>query len=90
MIRIIGISGSLRRDSYNAALLRAAVVLAPRECEIRVESIAGIPLYTADDEAAIGIPPVVSSLREAIASADGLLIVKPEYNNGFLRRHQEC
>lgn len=82
MARIIGISGSLRRDSYNAALLRAAVTLAPATLQIDVRTIHGIPLYNADDEAADGIPEIVSALKDDIASADGLLIATPEYNNG--------
>lgn len=83
MTTIVGISGSLRRGSYNASVLRAAALLAPEDCEIRIESIANIPLYNGDDEAANGIPPAVAKLKDAIAAADGLLIVTPEYNNGI-------
>lgn len=83
MTTIVGISGSLRRGSYNSAVLRAAVELAPEGVELRIESIAGIPLYDGDDEAANGIPPAVTKLKDAIAAADGLLIVTPEYNNGI-------
>jgi NAD(P)H-dependent FMN reductase len=83
MITIVGISGSLRRGSYNSALLRALASHAPPDCEIRIESIESIPLYNGDDEAANGIPPVVARLKDAIAAADGLLIVTPEYNNGI-------
>lgn len=83
MTTIVGISGSLRRGSYNSAVLRAAVALAPENVEIRIESIAGIPLYDGDDEAANGVPPAVAKLKDAIAAADGLLIVTPEYNNGI-------
>ena len=82
MARIIGISGSLRRGSYNAALLRAAVTLAPAAMQIDIRTLHGVPLYNADDEAADGIPEIVSALKDDIASADGLLIVTPEYNNG--------
>jgi NAD(P)H-dependent FMN reductase len=81
--RIIGISGSLRKASYNAALLRAAVELAPAGMEIEVASIRGIPLYDGDAEAADGIPPAVAGLKELIAAADGLLLVTPEYNNSM-------
>ena len=83
MARIIGISGSLRRASYNASLLRAAVALAPASLEIEVRTIHGIPLYNADDEAANGIPGIVSTLKDEIAAADALLIATPEYNNGI-------
>jgi NAD(P)H-dependent FMN reductase len=82
MITLIGISGSLRRGSYNSALLRAAASTVPAGSELRIESIAGIPLYDGDAEAESGIPPAVSRLKDAIAAADGLLLVTPEYNNG--------
>jgi NAD(P)H-dependent FMN reductase len=83
MITVIGFSGSLRRGSYNAALLRAAGSLMPSDSELRIESIAGIPLYDGDDEAAHGVPDLVSRLKDAIVAADGLLLVTPEYNNSI-------
>jgi NAD(P)H-dependent FMN reductase len=83
MITLIGVSGSLRHGSYNSALLRAAVAMAPAGSELRVESIGGIPLYNGDDEARSGIPAAVSRLKDVIAAADGLLLVTPEYNNGI-------
>ena len=81
MTRIVGISGSLRRGSYNSALLRAATTLMPADCELVVATIAGIPLYDGDVEAAEGIPAAVAQLKDAIAAADGLLLATPEYNN---------
>jgi len=81
-LKIVGIAGSLRSGSYNAALLRAAVEEAPPEVTIDIESIRGIPLYDGDLEAK-GIPSVVTDLKERIASADGLLLVTPEYNNSI-------
>ena len=83
MITVIGFSGSLRRGSYNAAVLRAAGSLMPSDSELRIESIAGIPLYDGDDEAAHGVPDLVSRLKDAIVAADGLLLVTPEYNNSI-------
>ena len=83
MNTIIGIAGSLRTASYNAALLRAAVELTPSSCRIEVASIRGIPLYDGDVEAAEGVPPAVTELKGRIASADGLLLVTPEYNNSM-------
>jgi chromate reductase len=80
---IIGISGSLRRASFNSALLRAAVELMPHGSELKIESIEGIPLYNGDVEAAEGIPGRAAELKQAIAQADGLLLATPEYNNSL-------
>lgn len=81
MTRIIGLVGSLRRASYNAAVLRAAASLMPADSTLQLESIAGIPLYDGDEETATGVPAPVARLKDAIAGADGLLLVSPEYNN---------
>ena len=81
MIQLIGLSGSLRRGSYNSAVLRAAASMMPPESALAIESIDGIPLYHGDEEAEHGIPEMVSRLKDAIAAADGLLLVTPEYNN---------
>lgn len=83
MKRILGISGSLRRASFNSALLRAAKQLVPEGAELVKGNIAGIPLYNADDEAETGIPPAVQTLKDQIAAADGLLLFTPEYNNSI-------
>jgi NAD(P)H-dependent FMN reductase len=83
MAKIIGISGSLRRGSFNTALLRAAVAAAPAGTTIEVGSIRGIPLYDGDIEAGDGIPAPVRELKEQIAAANGLLLVTPEYNNSI-------
>ncbi|MHA6645433.1 NADPH-dependent FMN reductase [Mesorhizobium sp. A623] len=82
-MQLIGISGSLRQGSYNSALLRAAPGLMPDGTKLDIRSIAEIPLYNGDVEAAEGIPPAVAELKDAIAAADGLLIVTPEYNNSI-------
>ena len=82
MIKVLGISGSLRRASYNSALLRAATRLMPPEATLEVASIRGIPLYDADVEAQ-GIPAAVSELKEAVVAAAGVLLVTPEYNNSI-------
>jgi chromate reductase len=81
-LRIVGIAGSLRSGSYNAALLRAAAAEAPPEATIEIESIRGIPLYDGDVEAK-GIPSRVTELKDRIAAADALLLVTPEYNNSI-------
>src|SRR5437763_16531257 len=81
MVRIVGISGSLRQGSYNSALLRAALASMPAGAELVVGTIRGIPLYDGDVEASQGIPAAVVQLKDAIAAADGLLLATPEYNN---------
>ncbi len=83
MATIIGISGSLRKGSFNSALLQAAVELAPAGCTIEIGSIHGIPLYDGDVEETTGVPVEVTALQDRIAAADGLLITTPEYNNSM-------
>jgi NAD(P)H-dependent FMN reductase len=80
---MIGLSGSLRRGSFNTALLRAAAGMMPEGAALEVRTLHGIPLYDGDLEAAEGIPPAVAALKEAIAGAEGLLLVTPEYNNAM-------
>lgn len=83
MVTIVGISGSLRRGSYNSALLRAAAELMPVGSVLEVASIRDIPLYDGDVEAESGLPAPVVALKDSIAAADGLLLATPEYNNGI-------
>jgi NAD(P)H-dependent FMN reductase len=83
MARIIGIAGSLRKGSFNAALLRAAAELAPSALTVEIASIAGIPLYDGDAESERGVPAPVTELKDRIAAADGLLLVTPEYNQSI-------
>ena len=83
MTKLVGISGSLRRGSYNTALLREAAQLMTEGAELAVHTIRDIPLYDGDVEAGSGIPAPVAALKEAIVAADGLLLVTPEYNNSI-------
>ncbi len=78
-IKVLGISGSLRAGSYNTAALRAAQELAPDDVTLETFDLAAIPLYN-DDVRVQGIPPEVQEFRDAIAAADALLFVTPEYN----------
>lgn len=82
MTKLLGISGSLRRGSYNSALLRAATRLMPENAVLAVASLRGIPLYDYDVEVQ-GIPAAVTQLKEAVVAADGVLLVTPEYNNSL-------
>ncbi len=82
MVKLLGISGSLRRASYNSALLSAATRLMPPDAQLAVASIRGIPLYDADVEAQ-GMPAAVSELKAAVVAAAGVLLVTPEYNNSI-------
>jgi chromate reductase len=81
MKTIIGIAGSVRTASFNAALLRAAAEAAPAGCTVEIASIKEIPLYNGDLEASDGLPDAVARLKDRIANAHGLLLVTPEYNN---------
>lgn len=83
VVKLIGISGSLRSGSINSGLLRAAADLVPQGHEIVIGSIRGIPLYDGDVESRDGIPAAVSRLKDLINTGDGLLISTPEYNNSM-------
>lgn len=83
MATIIGIAGSLRKGSFNAALLRACADLTPASLTVDIESIADIPLYNGDVEREHGVPAAVTRLKDRIAESDGILIVTPEYNNSM-------
>jgi hypothetical protein len=89
MITLIGISGSLRKGSYNSAVLRAAAALMPPDSKLRIESIAGIPLYDGDDEAANGIPPVVSRLPSRVARRRRGRPTRRNRRCGDAREHRE-
>lgn len=83
MTHIVGIAGSLRSSSYNLGLLRAAAKLMPEGATLEVRTIVGIPLFNADEEAASGIPPAVTELKDAMTAADAVILATPEYNNGI-------
>jgi chromate reductase len=77
--KILGVSGSLRKGSYNTMALRAAQKLLPPGTSMDTAEIGSLPLYN-DDVRAAGYPPAVQTFRDKIAAADGVLIVTPEYN----------
>jgi chromate reductase len=78
-LKVLGISGSLRRDSYNSAALRVARDNAPSDIQIECADLSQIPLYDQDvrDE---GVPTAVATLVEQVKTADALLFAIPEYN----------
>jgi chromate reductase len=79
-MRILGISGSLRRDSYNTRLLRAAASALPPGAELVLfDGLLDVPPYCEDVDVDPA-PPAVDRLRDEIAGADALLIATPEYN----------
>ncbi len=78
-IKIVGFTGSLRRNSYNKATLRAAQGLLPAGTSLEIVDLAPLPFFNEDLEAE-GIPQVVADFKQKIAAADALLIVTPEYN----------
>lgn len=81
-LRILGMSGSLRKKSYNTAALRAAQGLVPDGATMEIFDLTPIPLYN-DDIREQGYPPAVQEFRDRIAAADALLLVTPEYNYSF-------
>lgn len=77
-IKILGFAGSLRKNSYNRGLLRAALELAPPHCSLEIFDLEGIPLFNEDQESPL--PEAVARLKEKVRSADAVLIATPEYN----------
>lgn len=80
--RIAVVVGSLRADSHNRAVARAASELAGPEVTLEILPIDDVPLYDADTEQA-GNPAPVAALKQAVTDADGLLFVTPEYNRSI-------
>jgi len=77
-ITILGIAGSLRRQSYNRGALQAAAGLAPEGVTLEIFDLSGIPGFNEDDEA--NPPAKVMELKQRILAADALLFATPEYN----------
>lgn len=77
-IHILGFAGSLRKGSYNKSLLRAAIELVPKDAELEIFDLEGIPLFNQDIES--NMPEKVKEFKAKIRSADAILIATPEYN----------
>lgn len=80
-MNILALSGSLRKESHNAALLRAFQKLAPDGTHIEIVGVGNLPLYDQDAEAAF--PPEAQALKEKIEAADAIIIATPEYNRSM-------
>jgi chromate reductase, NAD(P)H dehydrogenase (quinone) len=78
-MKILGISGSLRKSSYNTAILRACAELMPQGMTLSIARIDDLPMFNQDLFDA-GLPEPVKRLRGEIAAADGVLLASPEYN----------
>src|SRR5215468_5500845 len=78
-IKLLGISGSLRAQSYNSAALSVVGSVLPEDMEFEVASLADLPFYNADVEQR-GFPSEVESFRKKVAAADALIFAVPEYN----------
>jgi chromate reductase len=90
-IVILGIAGSLRKESFNRSLLRAAQELAPEGARIETFEIDGIPSFNQDQET--NPHPRVAELKQRIRAADAILFVTPEYNYsipGVLKNAIDC
>lgn len=81
-MRLAGISGSLREQSYNSALLRAAQRLMPEGSTLEIVSIREFVLFDADLEKH-GVPAPVARAKEQVMAADGLILATPEYNGAM-------
>jgi chromate reductase, NAD(P)H dehydrogenase (quinone) len=80
-MRVLGISGSLRKSSWNRQLLLAAAELLPEDVELEIwDGLKAVPPYDEDDDG-LPAPPPVAELREALARADAVLVATPEYNS---------
>src|SRR5437870_9418161 len=82
---ILGMAGSLRRRSFNRALLREASELSPEDIRVDIFELAPVPPYNADLDESLGggpYPQPVRELREGVDRSDAVLMVVPEYNWG--------
>ena len=81
--KILGVAGSLRKDSYNRALLRAIADLAPENVEVEIYELDKIPLYNQDMDTLESMPESVRDFKKRIKEADAILFVTPEYNRSI-------
>ncbi|MCW1291678.1 MAG: NAD(P)H-dependent oxidoreductase [Candidatus Rehaiarchaeum fermentans] len=80
-LKILAFAGSLRKDSYNKALINTAKEISPESMEIEIFDLAKIPLFNQDEE--LNMPESVKEFKSKIKESDGVLIATPEYNRSF-------
>lgn len=81
-IRLLGISGSIRKNAFNTVILETIAERLPQNVEMKIFSLQDIPLYNQDEDT-VTPPQAVQALRQAIADADGIIISSPEYIYGM-------
>jgi chromate reductase, NAD(P)H dehydrogenase (quinone) len=90
-ITILGIAGSLRKESYNKGALRAAREVCPQGAKLEIYDLAGLPFFSQDEER--NPHPKVAEFKQKIRAADAILIATPEYNYsipGVLKNAIDC
>lgn len=86
MIKLLAFSGSLRKESYNQSIVRAAAQGAINAgAEVTIVNLRDYvaPLFNEDDEALTGVPEAAHNLKQLMFAADGFLIATPEYNSSY-------
>lgn len=83
MLRVLGFSGSFRKDSYNTTLINAAAEVGPDDLKITIYDYREIPFYNADLDTDERRPAEVNALKKAITDADAVLIATPEYSHSI-------
>jgi chromate reductase len=81
--RLLGLSGSIRRESYCKAMLETIQDELPADIELTIFGLESVPPYNEDDDDSGEFGPVVRALKEAVAACDGMIAITPEYNHGM-------
>jgi chromate reductase len=81
--RLLGLSGSIRRDSYCKAMLDTIKDNLSADTELTMFGLETVPPYNEDDDESGDFAPVVSALKQAVAECDGIIAITPEYNHGM-------
>src|ERR1700712_1935177 len=79
--RLLGISGSLRRNSYCSSILRTLADTPGKNATLDIFDLSQVPIYNEDDEGE-RLPKCVHELRQAVANSEGVIVVSPEFNHG--------